>query len=405
MEPVEILKSNFFKLSALGFFVILMIISMLLFLTDPEVEEKISFPEVNKDEEIEQFVGAPTSLEPTEITDTEKNTLLESLSNPDPKFSRYQNVSSADLNLEALSEPRTGTNGPQPTEGQFRTLCQHSHFNYDDPIVFPGEPGASHLHMYFGNTAVNYATTTESLINTGGGTCQGFEANRTGYWMPALLDGDGNVVVPDSIIVYYKSKKVGQTESEMPQGLKMVAGNTEDASFTHSSYLKWGCGSNGQEETKEGNTIPACPGDEMHAIISFPNCWDGKNLDSQDHRSHMTRSHNDPCPSTHPVRLPMVTYLVYWPGVSNVSGWHISSDGEHHRGSGGTPGSTLHADWYGGWNNEVMRQWTQGCIIASQNCSQGQTGLNTKQLKKVSNLNNYTGNNYLKLPEGSYQPH
>ena len=31
-------------------------------------------------------------------------------------------------------------------------------------------------------------------------------ANRTPYWQPALLDGKGNVIVADFIVVYYKRK-------------------------------------------------------------------------------------------------------------------------------------------------------------------------------------------------------
>ena len=39
------------------------------------------------------------------------------------------------------------------TVGAFRFICQASHEAYNDPIVFPGQPGKSHLHTFFGNTA------------------------------------------------------------------------------------------------------------------------------------------------------------------------------------------------------------------------------------------------------------
>ena len=48
-------------------------------------------------------------------------------------------------------------------------------------------------------------------------------------------------------------------------------------------------------------------------------CWDGKNLDSPDHQSHMYNNieiddfKNAPyCPSTHPVRVPQVTFEATW---------------------------------------------------------------------------------------------
>lgn len=65
--------------------------------------------------------------------------------------------------------------------GQFRTFCQFSHLSYDDPIIFPGQPGKSHLHMFFGNTDTNANSTIKSIINTGGSTCDGGPLNRTSY--------------------------------------------------------------------------------------------------------------------------------------------------------------------------------------------------------------------------------
>ena len=48
-------------------------------------------------------------------------------------------------------------------------------------------------------------------------------------------------------------------------------------------------------------------------------CWDGKNLDSPDHQSHMysttkkgTFVEAGPCPSTHPVRMPQLAYETIW---------------------------------------------------------------------------------------------
>ena len=47
-------------------------------------------------------------------------------------------------------------------------------------------------------------------------------------------------------------------------------------------------------------------------------CWDGKNLDSPDHTSHVsypasgTFESNGPCPATHPVKLPQLMFEVIW---------------------------------------------------------------------------------------------
>lgn len=47
-------------------------------------------------------------------------------------------------------------------------------------------------------------------------------------------------------------------------------------------------------------------------------CWDGVNLDSPDHKSHVTYPENgsfergSPCPKSHPVRLPQLFYEIMW---------------------------------------------------------------------------------------------
>jgi hypothetical protein len=39
-----------------------------------------------------------------------------------------------------------------------------SHSAPDDPIVFPGVPGAAHLHEFFGNTSANACSTYPTMI-------------------------------------------------------------------------------------------------------------------------------------------------------------------------------------------------------------------------------------------------
>ena len=49
--------------------------------------------------------------------------------------------------------------------------------------------------------------------------------------------------------------------------------------------------------------------------VYFPMCWNGKDLDSVNHRSHMaypSRYNGGNCPSTHPVRLPSVFFETFY---------------------------------------------------------------------------------------------
>src|ERR671936_92709 len=53
----------------------------------------------------------------------------------------------------------------------FAVVCDFSHMNHDDMIVFPGMPGLSHMHTYFGNTTTNASSTPASLRASGSTTC------------------------------------------------------------------------------------------------------------------------------------------------------------------------------------------------------------------------------------------
>ncbi len=337
-------------------------------------------------------------------------------------------------NLEPSPSGYNTANG----QGQFRFFCQYSHFNYDDPIVYPvkdGVPqkGKAHLHMFWGNTAMNASITNANITQTGGGSCSGFEANRTGYWMPAVIDGNNKAVIPESILMYYKSASNLNAQTKiMPAGLKMIAGNSSGNSLStpnNVNGIQWQCYTGSVNYTYQGQTIPdRCPpnpgtnGDnfpiQLVAIIYFPACVavDGSNkpiLDtSQDLARFPSNNHKDhlsyfvssggqlACPSSHPYIMPQVSYHVSWPGNLDYSSWHLSSDRMP-----GMPtmqdGQTLHADWYGGWNDTIMKHWTEGCINKGQNCSNGVMGTSAnfptnQQLKALPS--NYSGPNPISLP-------
>lgn len=56
----------------------------------------------------------------------------------------------------------------------------------------------------------------------------------------------------------------------------------------------------------------------IRTTVTFPTCWDGKNIDSPDHKSHVaypevgTFESVGTCPDSHPVRLPQLMYEVMW---------------------------------------------------------------------------------------------
>lgn len=266
--------------------------------------------------------------------------------------------------------------------GNFRTICGASHLAYDDPIVAPGQPGASHLHMFFGNTGVDAHSTYESLRTTGDSSCQGGPLNRTGYWAPAVIDGDGMVVLPEFVSVYYKG--TGSPEqiagiADLPPGLRMIAG-FDAATGEGLDTFNWYC-----EVTQDkGPTIPTCPEDELVVVnLPFPPCWDGTNLDAPDHRSHVAYKVRDAatgqesCPRSHPVHLPELTVGIWYAHEGDSADWHLSSD--EVPGDDPLPaGSSFHSDWFGAWDPDVQATWTRSCIVEMRNCVDGELGDGTQ---------------------------
>ncbi len=67
--------------------------------------------------------------------------VFEPIRNTRPEFTRYADVPSEQLDIGALTEVAERPDNGSVGDGQFRLACEYSHFAYDDPIVFPGEPG------------------------------------------------------------------------------------------------------------------------------------------------------------------------------------------------------------------------------------------------------------------------
>jgi hypothetical protein len=261
------------------------------------------------------------------------------------------------------------TDLPAPSDvGAFRTGCNFSHMAFDDPIVFPNQPGRSHLHTFFGNTGTNAYTTAKSIANSGNSTCRGGTANRTAYWVPSMIDTtNGSPIKPQQSAFYYKTGYKGVKPRDvrpLPQGLRMIAGDPKNA--TPSGPFSFNCKAS-ESSTPAIKEMPNCAaGEELWQTITFPQCWDGVNLDSPDHKSHMAYAKNG-CPATHPVALPEITFRVIYlvPETNATRRWRLSSDTYDRR----LPaGYSSHGDWFNGWKPEVNNAWTKFCNQASMDC-------------------------------------
>ena len=268
--------------------------------------------------------------------------------------------------IRATSESPSGSDGT----GNFRTVCDFSHMAFDDPIVLPGQPGRSHLHAFFGNTAVTGNSTAASIANTGNSTCRGGVLNRSAYWVPSMIDtANGAPIRPSESHFYYKTGYFGVAPSSVqsfPSGLRMIAGDAKNASPT--GPFSYSCHT-ASSTTQQGPSIPNCPvGSEMWQHIVFPQCWDGVNLDSPDHKSHMAYpTAGRGCPASHPVAMPEITFNIVYPvtAASPPSRWRLSSDNY----SSSLPGGySAHGDWFNGWRPDIMDAFVRNCDRTARDC-------------------------------------
>lgn len=266
-------------------------------------------------------------------------------------------------------------NDPIIAEGQpgsVRFACFPSHLSYDDPIVFPNQPGKAHLHQFFGNTLTSSGSTIQSLERTGDSTCDGQQLNRSAYWIPALIDQSGNVRIPQYTQMYYKAGPMtGQKITPFPAGLQIITGDARSTSDSQNSGVyNWHCGFPGNYPTiyGEGRLIPTCnQGDALTLSLVFPQCWDGKNLDSPDHQAHMAHPQGSSCPASHPVIVPEITFNIYWTNAdTSTAGWYLSSD--RHGGLNLPGGTTTHGDWVGAWHPDILRTFVEDCNNQSYDC-------------------------------------
>lgn len=286
----------------------------------------------------------------------------------------------------SLQLVRAGSIAPSAPQGDgsFRMTCTLAKMEFFDPIVYPGAANASHLHMFFGNADITPGSTSPGVASSGAGTCQGGTINRTGYWVPALFDvRTSQVIQPDFATIYYKTgyNVDPATIQEIPAGLQMIAGDRNNVgqkqTINSLDVATWGCLN--AQRTNTG-AMPDCPvGDVVTLSISFPQCWDGVHLDSQDHKSHMAYPNyrNAPdrstCPSTHPVMLPIITEIFRWPVTAgmNTAYWRLTSDMYS---VGARGGYSAHADWMNGWTPEFFRAIVTNCLRPGRDCLVGLLG-------------------------------
>jgi Domain of unknown function (DUF1996) len=261
----------------------------------------------------------------------------------DPAMHAHHHVSTAN------GQPDRIVAGPQGRVPQFVIECGLSHMAQDDPIVHPGQPGASHLHTFFGNTTTGAFSTPDALL-AGASTCDPV-TDRAAYWAPALLR-DGAPVEPSGFTAYYRAGPDVDptTVVPYPTGLEMIAGDSAATAEQPVSVVAWTCGSGSDHRSLPPDC--ASPTKPLHLMVTFPDCWDGEHLRSDDHVGHVAYSAAGSCPASHPVPVPQLQLSIEYPVSGSVDGLELASGGL----------LTGHADFVNAWEPDALEAEVTNCL-------------------------------------------
>ncbi|MFD8751208.1 DUF1996 domain-containing protein [Kitasatospora sp. NPDC059577] len=263
--------------------------------------------------------------------------------------------------------------------GSFTSQCgrnENRHLNPDNVIVAPGvSNGAHHMHDYVGNVATD-AFASNSKLAASGTTCT--NGDGSAYYWPVLrvFDGTnekdakapgggkdknvGRILQPAEANITYTSS-VGNPVQPMKRFLRIITGDAK--AFTNgpaNARASWSC--TGFENRQVIDKYPICPqGSRVVRTLKFPDCWDGKNIDSANHRTHTAFSDKSgACPKKFKA-IPQLTQRITYDVPAGVRFAVDSFPEQLHN------PITDHGDFINNMNQGLLDQMV-GCINQGRRC-------------------------------------
>ncbi|GIE04197.1 hypothetical protein Adu01nite_55470 [Paractinoplanes durhamensis] len=100
-----------------------------------------------------------------------------------------------------------------------------------------------------------------------------------------LPNNTGKILRPVSVLIEYRGNATGKV-TPMPKFLRELTGDAKPTSRgPANARATWTCSGFAD---RLADKYPICPaGRRVQRVQDFPGCWDGKNIDSENHRSHV----------------------------------------------------------------------------------------------------------------------
>ncbi|QRV96129.1 hypothetical protein RhiJN_24147 [Ceratobasidium sp. AG-Ba] len=256
-----------------------------------------------------------------------------------------------------------------------------------DPVISPTKTPSQHVHTVHGASNFRGNSTFDVLRASSCTSCL-VKQDLSNYWFPKLYFRDPKTklfepVSNGGLLVYYQNRGDGDVRNggkglkAFPPGFKMITGNPVSRS------KKYAEGQGSQAELRERAVQWSClrygtsnPGYDGHgfpttdceagfnARLHMPACWDGKNVDSADHMSHvayLSGLDNGSCPSTHPVPLMKLFYEITWNVHDFASRWTQADGWPFVYATGDPTGYSWHGDFQNGWDTTVLQNAIDQC--------------------------------------------
>jgi hypothetical protein len=267
--------------------------------------------------------------------------------------------------------------GPASAGIGWITICPQDHDASEDPIVYPGQRGVSHLHQFQGAKDTN-AFSTYASMRAGGTSCQQ-PADSAGYWIPAVYEDGVRVPLvgrdtsgdPIRQVFYYRAENVSSSYRQVhpvepfPPGFKMIAGVSSATTTAQNpelgSEIYWGCSDNSTGKLK----LPqSCATGAISLHVGFPNCWDGQMQDTNNAPAHLRYPSSGVCPTTHPRVLPRVIFRYELLVGTTTGKITLAMPG------GMTDGTVnaIHGDFWNTWDQAALAHLVTNCMGTNKDC-------------------------------------
>lgn len=240
---------------------------------------------------------------------------------------------------------------------------------------------------------------TEDLLNSDCSSCR-VTQDKSAYWTPPMYFQDeatGKFELVNQVggmLAYYLL--YGNNITAFPTNFRMISGDTNRRSYTlgdvsaedppkslwasmgqtsQSDLAQRAIGFNclNYQKAPEGTLyrhhmpskeyLDANCANGLRLELMFPSCWDGKNLDSENHRDHVAFPNlvmNGDCPPEFPVRLPSMLFEV----IHDTTAFK-GRNGRFVMANGDPTGFGFHGDFWMGWDEKFLQEAVETCTNPS----------------------------------------